>query len=172
MGKEESGRMNTIRALALTSLLVAAASCAPKPAPEPVRAPVPVRSVPPPAPPPPPQPAVGWEDMAMSQGEWVYANEGPSAVYGDGLFALRCDRAGRRVLLTRSGAQGAIVVRTSYGARALPGGPGGAALPANDPFLEQMVFSRGRIAVEAEGQARLILPTWAEPARVVEECRG
>jgi hypothetical protein len=45
-------------------------------------------------------------------------------------------------------------------------------LPASDPFLDQIVFSRGRFAVEAQGQARLILPTWPEPARVVEECRG
>jgi hypothetical protein len=110
--------------------------------------------------------------MALTPGDWVYREDGPSAVYGAGLFTLRCDPAARRVLLVRSAAGGALTVRTSYGARTLPGGASGAALPANDAFLEQIVFSRGRIAVEAEGQARLVLPTWAEPARVVEECKG
>jgi hypothetical protein len=42
----------------------------------------------------------------------------------------------------------------------------------NDPILDAMAFSRGRILVEAEGQQPVILPSWAEIARIVEDCRG
>jgi hypothetical protein len=160
--------------MAMLGVIVATASCAPKAAPEPERPPVRTSELPPPtpAPPPPPQPGVGWEDMALSPGEWTYRADNLSADYGGGLFIVRCDPASRRVTLTRGGAAGGLAIRTSYGARSLPGGAGGAVLPASDPLLEQMVFSRGRFAVEADGQARLILPTWPEPARVVEECRS
>jgi hypothetical protein len=34
------------------------------------------------------------------------------------------------------------------------------------------VFSRGRFAVETDGLPTLVLQTWPEPARVVEDCRG
>jgi hypothetical protein len=44
-------------------------------------------------------------------------------------------------------------------------------LAATDPLLDAIAFSRGRFAVEAPGLPTLILPTWPEPARVVEECR-
>lgn len=47
-----------------------------------------------------------------------------------------------------------------------------ASLPANDRFLDQIVFSRGRFTVEVPGLPVLILPSWAEPARVIEDCRG
>jgi hypothetical protein len=165
--------MKTMRAMAMVTVLVGAASCAPKPAPEPVvRPPVRTTQLPPTPAPPPPQPAVGWEDMALTPGEWVYRAEELTAVFGNGLFTVRCEPAARRVTLSRAGAAGALAVRTSYGARSLAGSAQGAVLPASDPLLDQIVFSRGRFAVEAEGQARLILPTWPEAARAVEECRG
>jgi hypothetical protein len=164
--------MKTMRAMAMLGMLVGAASCAPKPAPEPVRPPVRATQLPPPTPaPPPPQPAVGWEDTALTPGDWTYREEDLAAVYGGGLFTIRCDPAARRVTLSR-GSAGGLTFRTSYGDRSLGGGASGAVLPASDPLLDQIVFSRGRFAVEADGQARLVLPTWPEPARVVEECRG
>jgi len=163
--------MNTIRALAMAGVMIGTASCAPKTVRE---APPPVRVVPLPPPvqtAPPPRPAIGWEDTALSPGAWAYREDGPSASYGE-LFTMRCESSGRRIVLHRQGATGALIFRTSFGARTLPGGPGGVVLPASDPLLDQIAFSRGRIAVEAEGQARLVLPTWPEPARVVDECRG
>jgi hypothetical protein len=39
-------------------------------------------------------------------------------------------------------------------------------------LLDQIVFSRGRVSVEAEGLPALTIPTWPEPARVIDECRG
>ena len=44
-------------------------------------------------------------------------------------------------------------------------------LNAKDAFLDEMLFSRGRIAVASPGLPGLAIPTWAEPARAVEDCR-
>ena len=59
--------------------------------------------------------------------------------------------------------------------RAGPAGGAGpsqvATLSARDPLLDAIGFSRGRFAVEVAGLPDLILPTWAETERVVEDCR-
>jgi hypothetical protein len=142
------------------------AGCAGKPAPAPRPA---VEAAP--APPPglvadtPLQPAEGWTDGPLTPGEWSYG-DGEAHYAG---FALRCDSARRLVVLSREGVAGPLRVLTSYGERALPAG---AALPASDPLLDEMAFSRGRFAVAAEGVAMLVVPAWPEPGRVVEDCRG
>ena len=72
-----------------------------------------------------------------------------------------------------------MTIRTSYGARNFPLSvspdyPGHVFVPmaANDPFLDSLVFSRGRFSVEVPGTPTLILPAWPEPARVIEGCRA
>lgn len=129
-----------------------------------------------PAPALPPAP-LGWEDLDLTPGDWRFAPvPAPEAKYGEGAaaaFAMRCDLAQRRVLLVRPDARSSLTIRTTFGPRELPTGEGGiAALPASDPFLDDIVSSRGRFAVEAADRPALILPTWPEPARVVEECRS
>ena len=165
------GRTGVAMAVVLLS------SCVPRPAPPP---PVPPPVQPAPELPPPPSPAVGWEDAPLTPGDWSLdmAAGRPSAVYAGAapLFVVRCE-PGRRIALVRGGGRGgALTIRTTYGARALPAavGPEGLAaiVAASDPLLDGIAFSRGRFAVEAEGQAPLILPAWPEPARVVEDCRG
>ena len=47
----------------------------------------------------------------------------------------------------------------------------GADIATTDPILDAMAFSRGRVLVDMEGQQPVILPTWAEIARIVEDCR-
>ena len=42
----------------------------------------------------------------------------------------------------------------------------------SDAFLDAVIFTRGRIAVEAAGQQSIAIPVWAEIAKVVEDCRG
>jgi hypothetical protein len=70
-----------------------------------------------------------------------------------------------------------MTVRTSSTARNLPLSVQGQAagvftsLSANDRFLDDMVFSRGRFTVEVPGTPMLVIPAWPEPARVVEDCR-
>lgn len=95
------------------------------------------------------------------------------------MFRIYCEGPTRSVFLQRYGAASGrtMAVRTSFGARTIPFVPepgpqlGTATLPAGDPFLDGMIFSRGRISVEVAGAPMLVLPSWAEPARVVEDCR-
>lgn len=44
--------------------------------------------------------------------------------------------------------------------------------PASDPHLDLLAFSRGRILVSIAGMDDLVLPSWPEFGRVVEDCRG
>jgi hypothetical protein len=154
-------------------ILAGLAACAPRPAPQaaPPPAPLPVAPLPPPASPQPPD----WRDLPLSPGDWTYAQapDGSRATFGGGLFAVRCDSARREIELARIAAgAGAMAVTTSYGTRSLPLAAGGVAqLPAADPLLDQMAFSRGRFTVEVKGLERLVIPAWPEPARVVEDCR-
>ena len=48
---------------------------------------------------------------------------------------------------------------------------GAAGLPARDPLLDAMAFSKGRFAVEVAGLPTLYLPSWIEVSRVIEDCR-
>ena len=168
-----------------SSLLVLLASCvgppgnAPAPT-RPARAPAPA-----PAPATPVASSVAWADRSLTPGNWSYSAEqrGSIARFGppaQPLLTLRCDLASRRVILTRYGAgQGAIVIRTSYGAVSWPATAQGGAQPAlvaaraaSDGVLDQMAYSRGKIGVDASGIAPLVVPVWAEIARVVEDCRA
>lgn len=160
--------MKSIAACLVGTSLLSACTSKPPPAPEVERAPS-VRQAPPPvvAPPPVETSAGDWRDRPLTPGDWSYDSGAGEARYAG--FSLRCDGARRQVVLSRAGATGPLRLRTTYGERVLPAG---AALPAADPLLDEMAFSRGRFMVEAAGQPALILPAWPEPARVVEDCRG
>ena len=71
---------------------------------------------------------------------------------------------------------GPITIVTSFGERSLPGAGNEdqsiATLAASDPLFDQIVFSRGRFLVRVAGGGDLVLPSWPEPARVIEDCRG
>jgi hypothetical protein len=152
-------------------LLLAGCAAQPRPAPV-VSAPEAAPPIPEALPPTisPPAAPLGWEDQPLTPGDWRYMAGPPAAAeYGQSggvQFVVRCDPGQRRVLLSRTDAAGALTIRTTFSTRTVEG-----PLPATDPFLDAIAFSRGRFAVEAPGQAALILPTWPEPARVVEECR-
>ena len=140
---------------------------------------------------PPAQPApvsTEWQYRPATVGNWRYRAEaaGTVALFGasatDVRLTLRCDRASRRISLARAGAgigQGAMIVRTSYGATSWPVTPSSAASPqvvafraASDTVLDQVAYSRGKFAVEVAGSEPLIVPAWAEVSRVIEDCRG
>lgn len=170
-----SGHGRIAAGLAAAGAAALLAGCAGKPAPAP--APVTVaRPAPPPAPvPPPPDPGrPDAPDPPLTEGDWHYAAEagGSVATFGPARaprLVVRCDSVRRQVSLSVDGMALPLRVRTSFGQRGLPAG---AMLAAGDPLLDEMVFSRGRFTLEAQGMAALIVPTWPEPARVVEDCRG
>jgi hypothetical protein len=170
-------------AAAAASALLLVLGCVPRPVPAP-----PTPAPPPAAParPAPPPPAVDWPDRAVTPGTWRYERDarGSRALFGtvgaDALVVLRCDAGARAVYLSRAGSASApLVVRTTALTRTLAVRPTGGtppyaavALTPRDPLLDAMAFSRGRVAIEQAGTAVLTLPSWAEIARVVEDCRG
>jgi hypothetical protein len=94
---------------------------------------------------------------------------------------VRCERARSQVSLWREGTTSGntMTVRTSAGARNLPLSISAqplagvwAALPTGDRLLDEIAFSRGRFTIEVPGTQMLVIPSWPEPARVVEDCRG
>lgn len=153
--------------------------------------PAPVAPAPPPPPPAPvtaPAPAPladDWRDWPLTPGTWRYApdSRGTRAMFGaggDALVVLRCDRAERRMYLSRTGtAVTPFTVRTSSVSRAVAVQPTGGsqpyvagALATNDPLLDAMAFSRGRFVIQQQGAPTLVIPAYAEVGRVIEDCRG
>ncbi|WP_066777403.1 hypothetical protein, partial [Sphingomonas sp. CCH5-D11] len=140
-----------------------------------------------PAPAPTPAPLAGdWRDWPLTPGTWRYGRDGRGsrATFGaDGSGArltLRCDTASRAMLLSRAGqSQQPLTVRTTSTTRAVPvrqsAGQAAeveASLPARDPLLDAMAFSRGRFVIEQPGAATLVVPADAEIGRVIEDCRA
>lgn len=149
-------------------------------------APPPAAPLAPPAPPPPPPPVVSgdWRDWPLTPGSWQYLPGSPvsSARYGDARtaqFIVRCDAVARRVTIMRAGTAAEFTITTSSRTARFPAGHidesgaamSGVILNATDAFLDELVFSRGRIAVQSPGLVSLAIPAWAEPARAIEDCR-
>lgn len=176
--------MSVSRMALAAGLAAALGACAPRSAPQPAPPPV-ERPAPRPAPapaPPPPAPAPGWQDAPLSPGDWRYDPASATASFGppgQPSFVLGC-AGGGRVTLERRGAApataGTLTFRTSSTARTVPARSGAeglsATLPASDPLLDAILFSRGRFAVEAGMLPALVVPTWPEAARAIEECRS
>lgn len=172
-----SGYGRTATGLAAAGAAALLAGCAGKPAPAVAPAPqIADRPAPPPmqAPPAPAQSQQDSPDPPLSEGDWTFAEGAGGSVARFGpagvvTFSLRCDSGRRRMVLTRAGSNAALTIRTTYGQRALPRA---AELAADDSLLDEMAFSRGRFTVEADGLEPLTVPTWPEPARVIDDCRS
>ena len=172
--------------LAALAACTALACCVPAPR-EPAPTP-PVASAPQPSPPvalPVPQPVYdNWMDAPRTPGDWSYRSQGTgsAALYAapgrEARFALTCDPQARAITLSRGAdASGStsLRIRTETQDRALAAQPTTGAvvtatLPASDPLLSAMAFSKGRFAVETEGAEPLYLPAWPEVTRVLEDC--
>lgn len=160
---------------------------APAPAPRPAPAPAPTAVV--------ERYAGDWSvaDLDLGGRDWAYRREGSGSLatlgdYPRHIAHLVCGSG--RLTIARAGTlSGGIAVslniRTSFAERSLPvetavgsGRAGTAAmleaasLPASDPLWDQIIYSRGRFVIEAAGNRPMIVPTGAELARVVEDCRG
>jgi hypothetical protein len=167
--------------LALCLLPLGLSACGPAAAPPPAPLPPPP---PAPAPAPTPAPVGDWRDWPLTPGTWQYVPGTPvsAARYGvapAAQFVVRCDAAARQVTIMRAGTATELAIITSTRTARFPAGHvddrgtamTGAILNANDAFLDEMAFSRGRIAVVSPGLPSLAIPAWAEPARAIEDCR-
>lgn len=128
-----------------------------------------------------------WTDAPLTPGAWRYQvnASGPIAVFidaqGRGVFVMSCETGNGRFGLWRAGTSTAprvMTIRTETATRTVsvvqaedtnPYLVAGIA-PA-DPLLDAMALSKGRFAVEVEGEAPLYLPSYAEVSRVIEDCR-
>ena len=119
-------------------------------------------------------------------GNWTYAAtaDGSEAVFasatGSAQLWVHCTRATRRVSIAKpaTGAAPLLNVWTSSLTRSEPASFNPATgrltidLAAVDPLLDAIVSSRGRIGLTVAGQPSLVVPAWAEAARVIEDCRA
>jgi hypothetical protein len=176
-------RLTTIAGISLAATMLAA--CATLPVPPRPAAPVARPSVLPSIAP----PVANWQDRRVAPGDWVYRPEprGGVAFFGgpqaSAALVVGCDRANGRITLSRyglmpSGQVAQMILRAtdasrSYPAQASMALPGyiSAELAAKDPQLDAMAHSRGAFLISLAGTEDLIVPAWAEFARVVEECR-
>lgn len=144
-----------------------------------------------PQPLPPPPVVTDWHDAPATPGEWQWRREGSLSIARFGnpeapaLFSLTCNPQADTIKLSREGEQtgsrggdqaGAthLSISTTSLSRTLavrPGADIAVILPAHDPLLDAMAYSRGRFAVEGTGIAPLYLPSWPEVGRVIEDCR-
>ncbi len=125
------------------------------------------------------QPAVATFDAyrgyPLTPGDWRFAATpaGGEARFGTS-FVIRCERATRLVLLQRIAAPGttvgAMTITTDSTLRSFAATS--VRLAARDPLLDAIAFSRGRFVVSGGGGAALILPSWPEAARSIEDCRN
>jgi len=152
-------------------LMAAACSTQAPPAKEVAIAPV--------AAPAPSPPALDWRDKPYTPGLWRYADR--TAFFGPAgtppLLTIRCDIARRLVVLSVPGAIPTLTIRTSYAERNWPAQAGAdgrsvVTFTPTDPTLDQIAFTRGRFSISGPGLNEIDIPAWAEPARVVEDCRA
>ena len=127
-------------------------------------------------------------DLSTAQpiaGNWAYAAiaGGSEANFVDGAaraqVTVRCTRVSRRITIAKpaSAATPFLSVWTSLANRSLPASFNPATgrlsvdVPAFDPLLDAIAFSRGRVGFATAGTPALVVPAWAELSRVVEDCR-
>jgi hypothetical protein len=129
--------------------------------------------------------AVDFSTARAAPGSWGYqaVPGGSTARFvdstGTARLVLQCTKATRRVSISRTTTASApsIFVWTSSASRSLPVRfePNAmrvtTELAANDPLLDAIAFSRGRVAVTMTGLETLVVPAWPEAARTVEDCR-
>lgn len=132
-----------------------------------------------------PPPAINLDLVQAVPGNWSYRiiGGGSEADFSDSgghvRLTVRCTQASKIVSIIRSGALAAapfLTVTTSYGSRNVSAGFAAGNLSgvvaASDPLLDQIAFSRGKWAIANSGEGALVVPSWADAARVIEDCRS
>lgn len=118
-------------------------------------------------------------------GTWTYVTiaGGSEAIFADASgnpqLWVRCTRATRRLSIAKptTAAAPLLNVWTSSLTRSIPASFNPATkrltidLGAYDGLLDAIVGSRGRVGISIGTQPPLVVPPWAESARVIEDCR-
>ena len=118
-------------------------------------------------------------------GGWTFATtaDGSEATFANSSklpqVAIRCVRSTRKIAILKvaPSPSPSLWVWTSSDKKSLPAsfdattGRVVAELSAYDPLLDAIASSRGRIGFSTSGLAALVVPPWAEVARVIEDCR-
>ena len=118
-------------------------------------------------------------------GSWTYApvTGGSEASFSDASgnpqLWVQCARAGRRVSIAKRASIAApfMGVWTSSMSRSVPSALNPATgrltieLAAFDSLLDAIASSRGRIGLAVGTEPALVVPSWAEASRVIEDCR-
>jgi len=95
-------------------------------------------------------------------------------------LTIRCTKATRQVTIAKpaTAAAATMTVWTSSAVRPVAASFNpltqriSVSIVSNDPLLDSLAFSRGRIGVTVAGGPSLVVPAWPEVARVVEDCRS
>lgn len=134
--------------------------------------------------------SLDWKDRAFSRGVWSLAadDDGISARFGSSdlqpEFRMSCIAAKGTIRFARAGSipelmNATMTLASTESARSYPAVNSNAVpativseTSANDPQLDSLAFSRGRLLVSIVGTDDLVIPSWPEFARVVEECRS
>ncbi len=167
----------------LCFLLLGACSTAPIPTAKEQPAAAPVVYAPAPAP---PRPAGDWIDWPIAKGNWVYRQDdrGSIALFGsmggDAIVTLRCDIAAKKLYLARASNSGSarMLIRTRSAKKEYQAYPTGgipryvaSEIAPSDNFLDAIIYTRGRIAIETDGAPAIAIPIWSEIPKVIEDCR-
>ena len=129
--------------------------------------------------------APDFNTAGVAPGSWGYQSTAGGSMArfvdttGTARLVLECTRATRRVSfsLTSTAPAASLSLWTSIASRNLPARFEAnamrvtAELPAYDPLLDAIAFSRARIAVTMPGGVPLVAPSSPEAARTVEDCR-
>ena len=130
-------------------------------------------------------PSIDLSTATPVDGTWTYSSTpaGSEATFANTSsqpqISVRCTRATRLVTMSKPATAAApfLSVWTSTLTRNIRAsfdpatGRLSANLTANDSLLDGIAFSRGRVGFSIAGQAPLVVPAWAEAARVIEDCR-
>lgn len=125
-------------------------------------------------------------NFAPVAGDWSYAssNDGSEATFanasGTPQLWVRCTRSTRQVSISRPANVAAAMMNvwTSSASRSVASSFNPATqrltivLGDTDPFLDSIATSRGRLGFAIGSDPALVVPAWAEVARVIEDCRA
>jgi len=125
-------------------------------------------------------PSADWRDAPLTPGGWTLGQtSGGLAADFANLFTMRCTHAEAGIVLTLHGAAGSASGSLRFTtdtreqllvARRTPEGLS-ATVPAREPLLDAIAFSRGRFRLQSSDGRTLVMPSWTEISRVIEDCR-